>query len=47
VVKQELGSGWKSTLIEAKGTGGEKVGWGDLWRGNREGEYHLKCKQIK
>jgi hypothetical protein len=25
-------------------------GWGkdgELWRGNREGEYYLKCKRIK
>ena len=25
-------------------TGGG-VGWGELWRGNQEGGYHLKCKQ--
>ena len=27
---------------------GEEGGWdGGLWRGHREGLYHLKCKGIK
>ena len=31
-------------LIEAKGVGR----WdGNVWRGTRDGGYHLKCKQIK
>jgi hypothetical protein len=32
-------------LIEAKGKGERGDGIGDvLWRGNREGGYHLKCE---
>jgi hypothetical protein len=39
-------SGWKNTLIEEKRREmGD--GMGDLWRGNLEGENHLKCKRIK
>jgi hypothetical protein len=37
-------SRWRSILIEAKGRGEKGEGMGDLWRGNKEGEYHLKCK---
>jgi hypothetical protein len=49
---QKWEGGWKSTLIEAKGMGKREdgMGWdgmGGLWRGNQEGEYHLKCKLIK
>jgi hypothetical protein len=31
-------------LIEAKGRGKRRNGMGDLWRGNWEGVYNLKCK---
>jgi hypothetical protein len=32
---------------KGKGEQGEG-GWdGSLWRGNQEGRYYLKCKQIK
>jgi hypothetical protein len=27
--------------------GGDGGGMGDMWRGNQEREYHLKCKWIK
>jgi hypothetical protein len=37
-------TGWRSTLIEAKGMGVREDRMGDLWRGNQEGGYHLKCK---
>jgi hypothetical protein len=40
-------SGWRSTHKEAKGKGEMRNGMGQLWRGNQEGGYHLKCKQIK
>jgi hypothetical protein len=40
-------SGWRSTFIEGKGQGKREVGMGGLWRGNWEGGYHLKYKQIK
>jgi hypothetical protein len=36
-----------STLREAKGREVRVDGMAELWRGNREGRYHLKCKQIK
>ena len=45
-MKQEWVSGWRSTLIEAK-VRGQGIGIGELWRGNWEGGYHLKCKQIR
>jgi hypothetical protein len=35
-------SGWGSTLRDEKGRG--HMGWGDMWRGNWEGGYHLRCK---
>jgi hypothetical protein len=42
---QEWVTGWRRTLIEAKGRRrGRK---GSLGRGNQEGGYYLKCKQIK
>jgi hypothetical protein len=39
--------GWKSTLIETKM--GEERGqrMRELWKGNQEGGYHLKCKSTK
>jgi hypothetical protein len=46
-VRQEWVSGWRSTFIEAKGLGEKEDGMEELWRGNQEGEYYLKCKQIK
>jgi hypothetical protein len=45
-MKQEWVSGWRSTLIEAK-VRGQGIGIGELWRGNWEGGYHLKCKHVK
>ena len=40
-------SGWRSTLIKAKSRGERADGMGGgLWKGNREGRYHLECKQI-
>jgi hypothetical protein len=44
VVRLEWVSGWRNTLIEAKYRGERGGGMGDLWRGNREEIYHLKCK---
>ena len=39
-------SGWRNTLIEARGEG--EGGWdGGLWRSNQEGGYQLTCKLIK
>jgi len=40
-------SRWRSTPTEAKGIGEIQFGMEWLRRGNREGEYHLKCKWIK
>ena len=42
----EWESGLRSTLIQAKGMGKREDRMGGLWRGNQEGEYHLKCKLI-
>jgi hypothetical protein len=42
VLMWEWVSGWRNSLIEAKERGGKRMG--ALWRGNQEGEYHLKCK---
>jgi hypothetical protein len=34
--------------MEAKGREEREVlGWGGLWRGNREVGYHLRCKQVE
>jgi hypothetical protein len=38
---------WGSTLMETKGVGEMGDGMWGLKRGNQEGGYHLKCKQIK
>jgi len=47
VARPEWVSRLRSTIIEAKGRREkENEMWG-LWKGNWEGEYHLKCKQIK
>jgi len=42
-VRQEWMSGWRSSLIKAKGKGRRGIGCG-VWRDNQEGVYHLKCK---
>jgi hypothetical protein len=34
-------------LHRSKGEWGERDGMKGLWRGNQEGGYDLKCKQIK
>jgi hypothetical protein len=44
---QESVSGSGSTLIEAKGSEERANVIGDLWMGNREVGYHLRCKQME
>ena len=39
-------SGQRSTLIESKGSGERENGMRDLWKGNWEVGYHLKCKKT-
>jgi hypothetical protein len=47
VVKQEgLGECMEEHSNRCKGEGEEGVVMRGLWRGNQEGVYHLKCKQI-
>jgi hypothetical protein len=46
-VRLEWESGWRTTLIEAKGRGERGDEIEGLWRGNWVGLYHLNCKKNK